>query len=1220
MRVRLQIRRAVAALLLQAAMALSLVPAGAQAAAPAGSSADVTVNVQAGSVQGPFNRALLSWTDFWSLLGTNALGWNAYALSNPSGTLQRQGVDLNNLCPASAGTCAGGQGMNWNAMFDYVGAAPNAPGFPPDFKGTTPLQLVQKMVAYGEQPQLLFTGRKDLFQNDPADWANLVVQVVQYFKTNGITIPAVEIWNEPNCCGSQPGTLQQYEAAFQATSQAVHAAVPGVMVTGPAYCCDNAGNGTDAWPFGFLSQDASAMDAFVWHDYGGKGPADTAFWLNALQTQYGIAQPKLMVTESDWDSGGGNRIQGYAKNEALLGRLFGLLPYQSDFLSWDQFHLGNYLGYGMINGDGSVVDKNYWPYWLLRDAVGDQVAADVSVNPAGAAANATQDVLATAAPDGSQVNAVLYVPSAGATAPENVDFHVALPSDNGQGWILSVSELTPTSHNMIRSAALAPGTASYDDAESLVPGAAVSLTFRRADTAVHPYVNLSLSSGQAMAGGSVQGELTVFNTTGQTLSGTAALQNVPSGWGLAYGAATTWTLAPGASADIPFQVSVPGTASSGSTADLYGVASYGSGSAMSVTAPLRTIVPVKVYPAPDWTYMAPGETRAFDVTMTNVVSQTVTATLSAPWPAGWSVATNGATSVSLQPGQSATVEYEVTAPADITAGQTWAVKVVAAVGSAAVSHNVHIIAGNYDAVTGSIPVDLGDAYNGDGFSYDSNPGDGNLDGGHYTLPAEWFQGNRLVRFWGVQFQTPNTADGQNNEVVWNGQSIPLSAVTGHALGMLVTATNGNQTANLTLGYTDGSTQQVSVPVNDWCKATNALYSADIPVIHFGERHSSGDTGPACGIFYVQVPVGGSVPLASVTLGANKNLHLFALSVLPTLTALPAAADVAYGPATVTVAASVYDASGHPLAGVPVTFTTDFGTLSTAGPVATDAGGGAAVELTADHMGMAHVTASMPGTAVSTVTVPFTDLATTATGTPAPNPAGWNNTDVALQLSPSDSANGGGVTGILYSGTGAQAIAATQTSGNPVSLPVTAEGVTTVSYSAQDGAGAVEPVQTVQVRIDRTPPTVTFTGAGDYTVDQAVYVNCTASDALSGLAGDPCTGPLVAAPAYTLGLGSHTVTVTATDRAGNATTASATYTVQVTLDSLAALTRQFEAQPGVANSLVVKLNAAKAAAARGDTAAERESLAAYQNDVAAQSGQTLTPDQASVLESLAQALI
>jgi alpha-tubulin suppressor-like RCC1 family protein len=97
--------------------------------------------------------------------------------------------------------------------------------------------------------------------------------------------------------------------------------------------------------------------------------------------------------------------------------------------------------------------------------------------------------------------------------------------------------------------------------------------------------------------------------------------------------------------------------------------------------------------------------------------------------------------------------------------------------------------------------------------------------------------------------------------------------------------------------------------------------------------------------------------------------------------------------------------------------------------------------------------------------------TTDTPSPAPNAAGWNNSDVTVSLSATDT-GGSGVEEIIYSATGAQPIASTTVPGDTALIPITTEGETTITYHATDNAGNVEaPENTLTVKLDKSAPTV-----------------------------------------------------------------------------------------------------------------------------------------------------
>jgi hypothetical protein len=126
--------------------------------------------------------------------------------------------------------------------------------------------------------------------------------------------------------------------------------------------------------------------------------------------------------------------------------------------------------------------------------------------------------------------------------------------------------------------------------------------------------------------------------------------------------------------------------------------------------------------------------------------------------------------------------------------------------------------------------------------------------------------------------------------------------------------------------------------------------------------------------------------------------------------------------------------------------------------------------------------------------------TTFAITPSPNGAGWNNSNAVVTLTATDT--GSGVQSIRYSLSGAQTSPAI-ISGNPATVSVTAEGSTTISYSAADNAGNVEASKSLTIMLDKTAPVIagmpvgcTLSPARHQLVQVATIM---ASDSLSGLA-------------------------------------------------------------------------------------------------------------------------
>jgi streptogramin lyase len=150
----------------------------------------------------------------------------------------------------------------------------------------------------------------------------------------------------------------------------------------------------------------------------------------------------------------------------------------------------------------------------------------------------------------------------------------------------------------------------------------------------------------------------------------------------------------------------------------------------------------------------------------------------------------------------------------------------------------------------------------------------------------------------------------------------------------------------------------------------------------------------------------------------------------------------------------------------------------------------------------------------------------AATTTSPNPEGWYNGDVTVHFTCTDAESG------IPAGA------------CPPDQILTPEGVAVESTArtVTDAAGNMsDPSNVVTVKIDKTAPIVSLVGgpaSGDSYYFGAVPAapTCSASDALSGLNGSCIVS------GYATSLGSHTVTASTNDNAGNHKSASATYTV------------------------------------------------------------------------------
>ncbi|HEY6961674.1 MAG TPA: hypothetical protein VI408_07280, partial [Gaiellaceae bacterium] len=233
---------------------------------------------------------------------------------------------------------------------------------------------------------------------------------------------------------------------------------------------------------------------------------------------------------------------------------------------------------------------------------------------------------------------------------------------------------------------------------------------------------------------------------------------------------------------------------------------------------------------------------------------------------------------------------------------------------------------------------------------------------------------------------------------------------------------------------------------------------------------------------------------------------------------------------------------------------------------------------------------------------------TAPVTTATAPTGWQNTPAAVTFAATDDLSG--VKATLYTIDGGP----TQTG---TSFTVSADGDHTILYWSVDYAGNVETAHSLVVKVDRTPPVVTYSPSGlVYDATDTVTLTCTATDALSGVVSSTCAN--VSAPAWQFVVGPKP-SATATDAAGNVGTGTAVFTVRPSTHGVSSLVTAWVTKDGIVKSLTAHLDAAAASRARGQDGAADNELAAFRNELAAQGDKALTADHAATLAALSRLL-
>lgn len=186
------------------------------------------------------------------------------------------------------------------------------------------------------------------------------------------------------------------------------------------------------------------------------------------------------------------------------------------------------------------------------------------------------------------------------------------------------------------------------------------------------------------------------------------------------------------------------------------------------------------------------------------------------------------------------------------------------------------------------PVKL--PFNNRAISNDTNILQGNFDGVGYSYSAQTLQNagltpGRKLNFNGVSFLWPNAAVGTPDNVVAQGQVIPVTAGQGATmLAFLGSAAFGPSTGTATITYSDGTTQTFTLAFSDWTLngGGSTPLNADQVAVALPYRNSLRgrqlDQMPE--VFFTSVALRPGKIIKSVTLPASANqgqIHIFAMS-------------------------------------------------------------------------------------------------------------------------------------------------------------------------------------------------------------------------------------------------------------------------------------------------------------------------------------------------------
>jgi beta-glucosidase len=284
--------------------------------------------------------------------------------------------------------------------------------------------------------------------------------------------------------------------------------------------------------------------------------------------------------------------------------------------------------------------------------------------------------------------------------------------------------------------------------------------------------------------------------------------------------------------------------------------------------------------------VVPGATATVSATLVNNGDYTMPqARFTLDAPAGWNVTVPAP--VSIEPGQTVTEQFQVTAPASAEPGdRSLKLSVTPLAGPPG---------GRTDLVQASATVtvpygSLAAAYNNAGISDNSNLAAANYDGGGDSFSAQALAAGtptaltpgQQVAIGGTTFTWPTAAPGTADNVVTAGQTVELSG-SGTDLGFLGASQNGTASGTVTVHYTDGSSQSYNLNMADWYSDSPAVGNQLLTTTSSWNFTSSTQSAHPVSVYFGSVPLQKDKQVASVTLpilsnaGGNTAMHIFAMA-------------------------------------------------------------------------------------------------------------------------------------------------------------------------------------------------------------------------------------------------------------------------------------------------------------------------------------------------------
>ncbi|MFW6212484.1 MAG: GH39 family glycosyl hydrolase [Spirochaetota bacterium] len=838
----------------------------------------VTVQVDPSRTGEQIDRTLFSLVNYQSVIDeAGSLAERAVLWLNMDGTYQRISTNPPGFEPTNDN--ASPSQKNWSGFFpDELFASVS--------RRYVGRELVERIREDGMEPVMLLAynlpwlspdGNVTFPPEDPDEWVEFVSAALQ--AVNGepgsddyeLLVQYIEIWNEPDTEIYWKGTAQEYYDLFRKVAERINREHPEVKIGGPS-----ALNYTSPWALNFVRAVGEHLDYYVYHSYNEDVDRLIA---RVRQVDEFIRQTTgrripIMITESD-----NFAVQGAQKMDYLIRRQIALQDVRDLVDGFHHFQARAYQEgqrfFGLVRNDGSVIDYNYYPYWLFRDLEGNEVELSIS-----GGRSSTRDALLTIGSVSQEaVTSIVYLPSSERQGVR-VTIETLVPQGLRDGLAM-ISKVAPAGSEVV-AAELNEGAAQRRDSAELEPGSAVAVTVRAENPPELVWTDIEMDRSSGLVGQPLRARVRMINTSLGELRGSMQILGVPQDWEItvADGDDRFRDLAPGATHDVTFEM-VPKspTPVGGSGAYVFVNARPPRSRSVrmnSLAVNLNIEAPVQTVLQPDRLYATGGYEGTVYARLTNTFSERVQGQASLLLPADFE--SGDARSVTLGVGQSESLEFPVRVGAGASAGE-YTGRVSFLYDGISFTEEFTIVVTEFDDNVESTTVDLSEFYNVDGVSFQDDFDDYDLDGfgGRFALPGELLPTPGRRNYLGVDFDFPDVANSAHL-VETRGQEIPVTAGRYDRLAILTTTVNSDKSESITVVYSDGSTQVIEFNVTDWCVQPK---NEELPIVRAQYRHMTEGVLRDCNpqIFFVDYELDGSKQVAAIRLPERPTLYIVAASLV-----------------------------------------------------------------------------------------------------------------------------------------------------------------------------------------------------------------------------------------------------------------------------------------------------------------------------------------------------